>query len=273
MRKSVVLIGIIVIVGLILPLANALAESPARPMAQNVLAKIDSPLPNGQIRNRVQIKGSATHPLFDFYKVEFGPGENPSDDQMSIIGAIHNEQITNGLLETWDTAMVPDGTYTLRLRVVDKTGNYQEYWVRRLSVANTKPPDTPTPSAPTEPDVPLTPRPPTVTPTNIAATPTIMVERPFMQQSPTPPLATQAPAATAIVALAPTVSGSPAPTATSAAPTPTKAPALTLATIADPRRIGNALCFGSIGMAFIFLLFGSLSLLRRLVLMLFGQRG
>jgi hypothetical protein len=40
----------------------------------------------------------------------------------------------------WDTTLVPDGLYDLRLRVVYKDSNYDEYFLRNLSVANNSAP-------------------------------------------------------------------------------------------------------------------------------------
>jgi hypothetical protein len=266
LRKSWFVVSLALVVVSLLSLNEALAEPPARPLGQEALAKLDSPLTNSFVQGNVQVKGSAAHPQFDFYKVEFGPGESPSDDQMAIVGAIHEQQVTGGLLETWDTTVIPDGTYTLRLRVVDVTGNYQEDWVRRLSVNNTSPTPTTTPEA--------TPAPvflaATSTPTNIAPTPTIVVEQPFLNQ----PTATPPPP--------PTVESSPAPTSgamvVGAAPTstpvpqPTSTPGPNINDLFQPEEWGNAFFIGALLMAGIFTVFGVLSLLRRAVLLLLSSR-
>lgn len=264
MRKSVIVISFVLFCALTFPLFTVVAVSPAHPAAQNIEARIDSPLPNSQLQGRVQIKGSAMHPQFSFYKVEFGPGESPVDEQMAIIGAIHEQQVSNNVLETWDTTLIPDGTYSLRLRVVDVTGNYQEVWVRRLSVNNTAPVPTPTPTF----SQIFTPSAPTATPTIIPPTPTIVVEQPFLDQptatSPPPPTVAAAGSATSTMLEAePAVEATPAPTSTPA-PSPME--------LFQPQEWGNALCFGALGMAGVFVLFGLLSGLRRLVLFLLNSR-
>jgi hypothetical protein len=68
----------------------------------------------------------------------------------------------------------------LRLRVVNRTGNYREFFARGVLVANAAPTDTPVPTqTPT-----LTP---TITP---AATPTFIIPMsPLAQPTPTPTLA------------------------------------------------------------------------------------
>jgi hypothetical protein len=40
----------------------------------------------------------------------------------------------------FDTTTIPDGMYDLRLRIVYRDGNYNEYYLRRLSIANQGPP-------------------------------------------------------------------------------------------------------------------------------------
>ena len=264
MRKFFIRIAFVLTIALVLPLVNVVAESPSHPVGQDIQAKIDSPLPNSSLQGRVQVKGSAVHPQFNFYKVEFGPGENPADDQMSIIGAIREEQVADNVLETWDTTLIPDGTYTLRLRVVDITGNYQEFWVRRLSVNNTSPTPTSTLGAT------FTPAPPTSTPTIILPSPTIVVEQPFLDQ----PTATPPPPPTLEVSSQP----QPGTTVVAAEPTPipapelTSTPAPTITDLLQPQEWGNALCFGALFMAGIFLFFGLLSILRRLLLLLLKNR-
>jgi len=266
LRKFVIHIAFVLTIALVIPLVKVVAESPSHPVGQDIQAKIDSPLPNSFLQGRVQVKGSAVHPQFNFYKVEFGPGENPADDQMSIIGAIHEAQVTGNVLETWDTTLIPDGTYTLRLRVVDTTGNYQEFWVRRLSVNNTSPTPTSTLEATLSP-----PALPTFTPTIILPSPTIVVEQPFLDQptaTPPPPPSTvetvPQPGTTVVE-----TDLTPMPTPT---PEPTSTPAPAITDLVQPQEWGNALCFGALLMAGLFLFFGLLSVLRHLLLVLLKNR-
>jgi len=107
-------------------------------------AAISSPGDNSSIRGQVQVMGSAVHPAFDYYKLEFGPGEMPSDDQMTVVGGLVRDQVLDGLLGVWDTTGLDDGVYSLRLRVVDRNGNYEEFWVRNLALNNAAPEPQPT---------------------------------------------------------------------------------------------------------------------------------
>src|SRR5512146_2788596 len=143
----------------------------AAPPAQGDQAVITSPQNNAVVRGQVAIVGSATHSQFQFYKIEFA-GEPVVGEAWAIVGAIHQQQVTNGQLETWDTSQLPDGSYTPRLRVVRQDGNYSEYSVVQIVVANAQPTETPTPA------VTATSKPPTVTPTALPPTPTIIIEQP-----------------------------------------------------------------------------------------------
>jgi cell division septation protein DedD len=135
----------------------------AAPLQQE--AVITSPQDRDMVRGLLVIKGTATNPSFWKYEVYFAPEPNPND-QWQLLG-LHEVQVTDGRLETWDTSQVPDGTYSLRLRVVRADGNYAEYYVRQISVVNAQPTETPT-STPT----------PLATRTPLPPTPTVIIEQP-----------------------------------------------------------------------------------------------
>ena len=146
---------------------------------------ITDPPSNAVVQGVVQIMGSADHPSFQFYKVEFAP-EPITGDQWQIIGDLHQEPVINGVLETWDTTPFPNGSYTIRLRVVRQDGNYSEFFSQQVVVSNAQPIPTDTP------EVEETPR-PTITPTNVPPTPTIVIDQPVVD-TPTPrPVETSSP--------------------------------------------------------------------------------
>lgn len=180
----------------------------AAPAAQGQdLAVINDPASNGVVRGSVQIIGSADHPSFQFYAIEFSP-EPVTGDQWQIVGATHNTLVINGVLETWDTTLIPDGSYTLRLRVVRLDGNYSEAFSQQIVVSNTQPLPTDTPAAPT-PVEELVPSSPTDTPTPLPPTPTVLIEQPIVE-TPTPrPVETTAPLTDPdeVTSLVPTVTG------------------------------------------------------------------
>ena len=198
----------------------------AGPLAQGGQAVISSPRGPVVVRGSVLISGTAFHPEFSFYKVEYAPGVNPRDDQWILIGSTHTTPVQNGLLETWHTqGLVPDGTYSLRLRVVRRDGNFDEDIVSQITVANAVPTETPTPAATPTPTKTSTPLPPT---------PTIVIEVP-------------------VVVTAEPATPSPGPR-----PTPSSSASFSL------DRIVSSMCWGG-GVALgLFLLVGFLALVRQL---------
>ncbi len=136
------LVSIILLVGLVIYSGTAWAAGPQRPLAQDTAAVISSPQSLSSVRGTVSITGSALHPQFQRYELYFTPepGEN-----WVFIGDAKTTPVNNGLLGAWETAGLPDGNYSLRLRVVRQDGNYDEGFARNIAVANRTPP-TPTPT-------------------------------------------------------------------------------------------------------------------------------
>jgi len=201
----------------------------AEPLQQNQV-QITSPSINEEIRGLVAIVGSASIDNFQYYKIEYGVGPNPTD--WAIIGAMHETAILNNQLATWNTEALPDGIYSLRLRAVKADGNYEEFYVRGVVIANTRPTSTPTPTeAPT-------------------ATPTLAGSSSITGQ----------PTATLVLAT---------PTADLSLPTPT--PTLsrpdTETTILpiDPSGWSDAFILGAIAMAAVFVVAGIVFAIRRLL--------
>jgi PKD repeat protein len=83
-----------------------------------------SPVPGNVVSGNVQVIGSATHPQFLQYQLEYGPDPNASNLWFPITGAIQSP-VTNNLLGIWNTrsGAVPDGSYQLRLRVFLRDGS------------------------------------------------------------------------------------------------------------------------------------------------------
>jgi len=83
---------------------------------------ITQPGTGARVSGRVVIRGTASRDAFQFYKVEYGQGESPT--HWNVINDIHRIPVTQNILEEWDTSGLPEGTYWLRLTVVDPTGNF-----------------------------------------------------------------------------------------------------------------------------------------------------
>ncbi|MFP3896798.1 MAG: hypothetical protein ACLFV5_08200 [Anaerolineales bacterium] len=212
--------------GFILPSADA---------QEQTQVEIISPEMNDELRGLVPIIGSASVPGFQFYKVEWGVGPNP--DQWAVIGELHDQPMINGELEVWDTNAVPDGVYTLRLQAVKQDGNWEEFYVRQLTVANDRSSPTPTPTETPTPS----PR-----PTGEAE------EEPGEEPEP------EATATLHIIA----------PTEALTAPTPTptlRRPGQDRELPVDPENWGQAFVFGGATMGAIFVLLGIAFALRRLL--------
>jgi hypothetical protein len=115
------------------------------------------------LRGSVQIKGTAVHT--DFWKYELAAAPQGTQNWFNIAGA--ESPVQDGVLGVWDTRTVPDGPYSIRLRVVRRDGNYDEYFVQNVTIANTAPVATPTPETTPTPTATPTPKPPTATPVQL----------------------------------------------------------------------------------------------------------
>ncbi len=85
---------------------------------------IGEPYIGARVKGGVQITGNARSGDFRAFKVEVASAQAP--DQWIPIGGEHFDQISNGPLEFWDTTGF-DGLYTLRLVVMENSGNVQTY--------------------------------------------------------------------------------------------------------------------------------------------------
>lgn len=98
--------------------ATSAAESDA-----DLAARIDSPAPNANLTGRVSVRGRALSDDMIRFRLEWGRGAEPNSWVRinSSTGGVRN-----GVLGTWDTLAVPNGTYTLRVIVEDeKTGTHR----------------------------------------------------------------------------------------------------------------------------------------------------
>lgn len=87
-------------------------------------ASITSPGVNEVVSGTVNILGTATHPNFLYYKVEYAPGAGVSPDDSFAYLFDAREQVQGGVLATFDSTQFDNGPYTFMLTVVDNTGNF-----------------------------------------------------------------------------------------------------------------------------------------------------
>jgi hypothetical protein len=137
---------------------------------------IYSPVDNNVLAGIVQVIGSAAHPFFVQYQLEFSP--DPGELWALVPGSISAIQLQNGLLGLWDTRQTPDGIYQLRLRVFTQDGGSTVTVVRNIRVSNQT--ATPPPSPTNTPTVT-----PTFTPTIIPTSTPIPTETPVPTEFPT----------------------------------------------------------------------------------------
>ena len=98
----------------------AISVPPANCPTQGV--QIVQPATGTHVQGRVDVRGTARIANFQFYKIELGVGAQPTS--WATISDMQRNPVTNGLLYVWDTTGLPAGTYSLRLVVVDVTGNF-----------------------------------------------------------------------------------------------------------------------------------------------------
>ncbi len=91
------------------------------PRCADPRAVITSPGVGATVSGMVQIVGTATHERFQYYKLEYGAGSNPAVWSYFDGG---DKTVQGGRLGTLNASALAPGTYSIRVVVVDKTGNY-----------------------------------------------------------------------------------------------------------------------------------------------------
>lgn len=102
------------------------APKPLRPALCNDRTQITFPR-RGETLDGIgtfSVTGTANIEDFQFYKLELGVGKSPIEFH-SITDDVFRKSIVNGILyRDWNTGALPEGTYTLRLTVVDNSGQF-----------------------------------------------------------------------------------------------------------------------------------------------------
>jgi hypothetical protein len=97
------------------------------PVCPDSRAVITSPGESQVISNTVSIFGTAVHENFEYYKLEYAAGAaaDAAASEFYYLGG-GNFPVENDRLAIVDTASFVNGFYTVRLVVVDQTGNFPE---------------------------------------------------------------------------------------------------------------------------------------------------
>lgn len=184
-------------------------------------SRVEILAPASPLKGIVDIRGSTLIDKFHHYIVEYGVGSSPI--AWGALTKEINKTVADGVLARWDTRTVADGTYSLRVLVVDERGHQYEARTE-VEILNTEPTATARPTntvTPTRTKRPRKTAVPTVTLTpSMTATPSVT---PMVRVTATPvPEATATP--TAIIEPSPLPTEAPQPTATL---TPEPAPSST----------------------------------------------
>lgn len=101
----------------------------------NPASRITSPAVGAVLSGEAAFTGSATHADLSLYKLELRP-EGSASAHDFVTAYTGTEPVTNGLLGTINTRAFPNGSYWVRLVVVDSTGNYPEPCSILYTIAN-----------------------------------------------------------------------------------------------------------------------------------------
>ncbi|OGN90369.1 MAG: hypothetical protein A2Y88_14205 [Chloroflexi bacterium RBG_13_48_10] len=148
-------------------------------------ASIETPIAGQAVQGSVVVKGRTGTEGFQSFEVDFSYKDDPTNTWFLIQEG--TAPIQEGVLAVWDTTIITDGEYTLRLLVTLMDGAQVEVLVSDLRLRNYSPIETDTPSptpfyvtlAPGIPAVPSTAEhTPTPTPTPYPMTPTPLPTNP-----------------------------------------------------------------------------------------------
>jgi len=175
-------------------------------------ATITSPASQQTVQGVIPIEGVALAANFSHYVVEYGVSWGPL--AWGPVAGPFTQPVEGGPLAQWDTRQQPNGPYTLRVVVFDRTGGAYE---GRVAILVDNPPPTATDTPPPQPVVSTPTPPPTDTPTPLPVTDTPTPQPPT--DTPTP-LPTDTP--TLLPTDTPTLLPTDTPTSLPATETPTE---------------------------------------------------
>jgi hypothetical protein len=154
-------------------LGMVLSSSILAPIAQLGDPAIVSPRPGEVLQGVVTISGTSDVTGFSSAEIAFSFTDDPTGTWFLI--ATNSQAVINDKLTTWDTTVITDGNYVVRLRVTLLDGSTRETLVSGLRVRNYTPVETPTPMPVVPEATPL----PTITPTGTPfPTPTALARNP-----------------------------------------------------------------------------------------------
>ncbi len=98
----------------------------------NPNAAIISPTMDSTVSGLIEIRGTATRPDMQYWKVEYR-----ADTSTNYTGLNNSDKaVTDGVLARWSTKTVPNGVYHIRLVLVQKDGNFGTPCEIRVTISN-----------------------------------------------------------------------------------------------------------------------------------------
>jgi hypothetical protein len=144
---------------------------------------IQWPLPGQALLGNIEISGNTAVDGYYSTDLFFGYANDPTDTWFLI--AQSESPVQNGVLVNWDTTVISDGNYNIKLSVTLQDGAQISSTIQGVRVRNYSPiePDTPTPVTPTLTPVPGETPIPTSTITPILPTSTPLPTNPVILTS------------------------------------------------------------------------------------------
>jgi hypothetical protein len=151
------------------PTATATTQPGPQEVIQN--PQIISPKPGQALQGNIPVVVDTTFQKFQSVELTFAYANNPTKTWFLIYQGL--QPISNGPLAAWDTSLITDGDYDLRMVVTFLDGSQQTVEATGLRVRNYSPveTDTPMPATPTSPPATAEMPIPTITPTLLPSTP------------------------------------------------------------------------------------------------------
>jgi len=134
---------------------------------------IISPRPGDVLQGAVSISGSSDVSGFVSAEISFSYTDDPTGTWFLI--STNTQAVFGNTLAIWDTTIITDGNYNLRLRVYLVDRSFRDAQVSNLRIRNYSPVETPTPVPPAPEDTLIPTYTPTATP---YPTPTILSRNP-----------------------------------------------------------------------------------------------
>lgn len=113
-------------------------------LAQQAAPAITAPVTGQTVSGQVSISGTADAPDFASAELAFAYASDPTGTWFTL--QTFTQPVQDSALATWDTSLVSDGDYTLRLRVFSQDGSSQDVTVTDLHIRNAVVPPTATPT-------------------------------------------------------------------------------------------------------------------------------